>query len=548
MIKRNSTPLDFDSPPKNLSVHSYKNKYQSVSSLGNGSFGTVELAKVKFHKLDLLKSHEIDKRGTMLFPNADSKHNLSNLVAIKTMKKRLPLLHDYANVKEVKFILAVPSHPCLVQIFEMFVDDIRFQLHISMEALNQNLYQLIRSRRNVLFSPVTLRSILSQLLCAIKHIHKFNYFHRDVKPENILVIPTTQFYHSRSLIPPYRKNDNFIIKLGDYGLARHVSNMRPYTAYVSTRWYRSPEILLRQKSYSRPIDIWAFGSVAAEIVNFAPLFPGVNEIDQIWKILRILGTPTAPESNSLNNNYIVPLGGYWSEAQVLAQKLGFGIPAELGLTIAEVLPNPHTEPLADVIRSCLLWDPLARPNAHEISKMPYFKDTITLMDSHIDNEIPMQASLNKLAGIPVGSSATIMSSKPNATTITTATTPQASSLPLTLSRSPSKKNSPNKKPLLPPPKLKDVSLSYDDLEMGAYENYFSGYVTQTEKNKSHEQDSSDIDKICHAWMNKENDLKLESPIKPRNNNNNDNHTTKSIIGNKRSFSTFSLENEEIINS
>ena len=109
------------------------------------------------------------------------------------MKKKLPLLQEYSNVKEVKFILSVPSHPCLVQIYEMFIDDIQYQLHISMEALNQNLYQLIRSRRNIKFSPVTLKSILSQLLCAIRHIHKCNYFHRDVKPENILVIPTLHF-------------------------------------------------------------------------------------------------------------------------------------------------------------------------------------------------------------------------------------------------------------------------------------------------------------------------------------------------------------------
>ena len=121
------------------------------------------------------------------------------------MKKKLPLLQEYSNVKEVKFILSVPSHPCLVQIYEMFIDDIQYQLHISMEALNQNLYQLIRSRRNIKFSPVTLKSILSQLLCAIRHIHKCNYFHRDVKPENILVIPTLHFYGSKAAIPPYRK-------------------------------------------------------------------------------------------------------------------------------------------------------------------------------------------------------------------------------------------------------------------------------------------------------------------------------------------------------
>ncbi|CAK9436272.1 uncharacterized protein LODBEIA_P08300 [Lodderomyces beijingensis] len=393
----NSYPPDRSSPPRNLTVHSYQNHYQTISNLGNGSFGTVELAKIKFQKQDLL-AYDADKIGTLLHPLEDSKINTSNLVAIKTMRKKLPLLQDYSKVKEVKFILTVPSHPCLVQIFEIFVDNVNYQLHISMEALSQNLYQLIRSRRNAKFSPVTLKSIISQLLCAIKHIHKHQYFHRDVKPENILIIPTLHFYGSKELIPPYRRNDNFIVKLGDYGLARHTLNGRTYTAYVSTRWYRSPEILLRQKWYSYPIDIWAFGVVAAEIVNFAPLFPGSNELDQIWRILKALGTPMIPESNTLGSSYLIPLGGYWNEAFPLASKLGVELPMELGTTISDIVPGTNDTLIYDFIQSCLMWDPLARPDASELSKMPYFKESMRLMDSYFDKD-PIVKS-NKTPQLP----------------------------------------------------------------------------------------------------------------------------------------------------
>ena len=72
-------------------------------------------------------------------------------------------------------------------------------------------------------------------------MHKHGYFHRDMKPENLLV----------------NGPDN--VKIADFGLAREIRSRPPYTDYVSTRWYRAPEVLLRSTTYSAPIDIWAVG-------------------------------------------------------------------------------------------------------------------------------------------------------------------------------------------------------------------------------------------------------------------------------------------------
>lgn len=57
-----------------------------------------------------------------------------------------------------------------------------------------------------------------------------------------------------------------------------------FTDYVSTRWYRAPEILLKAKKYGTPIDIFALGCIMAELYLFWPLFPGVNERDMIEKM------------------------------------------------------------------------------------------------------------------------------------------------------------------------------------------------------------------------------------------------------------------------
>uniref|UniRef100_A0A915L0W4 Protein kinase domain-containing protein n=1 Tax=Romanomermis culicivorax TaxID=13658 RepID=A0A915L0W4_ROMCU len=64
-----------------------------------------------------------------------------------------------------------------------------------------------------------------------------------MKPENVLC------------------NGPEIIKLADFGLARELRSLPPYTDYVSTRWYRAPEVLLRSTIYSSPIDLWAVGEI-----------------------------------------------------------------------------------------------------------------------------------------------------------------------------------------------------------------------------------------------------------------------------------------------
>lgn len=111
------------------------------------------------------------------------------------------------------------------------------------------------------------------------------------------------------------ESETYIVKLADFGLARHIDCPDPYTSYVSTRWYRAPELLLRRGVYSCPIDVWAFGTMATEISNLKPLFPGSNEPDQIIKQVNILGQP-GPSS----------LAGTWHSMPQLAKKVRITYP------------------------------------------------------------------------------------------------------------------------------------------------------------------------------------------------------------------------------
>jgi protein kinase len=94
------------------------------------------------------------------------------------------------------------------------------------------------------------------------------------------------------LKPENLLESNGQIKIADFGLAREIRSKPPFTDYVSTRWYRAPEVILRAPNYNSPIDIFAIGAIMAELYRSWPLFPGNSETDQMQKICQILGSPT----------------------------------------------------------------------------------------------------------------------------------------------------------------------------------------------------------------------------------------------------------------
>ena len=65
-----------------------------------------------------------------------------------------------------------------------------------------------------------------------------------------------------------------------------------WTDYVATRWYRAPELMLGLNQYSCGLDMWSVGCIFAELFLKKPLFTGDSEVDQLFRIFQVLGTPT----------------------------------------------------------------------------------------------------------------------------------------------------------------------------------------------------------------------------------------------------------------
>ncbi|XP_035285246.1 serine/threonine-protein kinase MAK-like isoform X10 [Anguilla anguilla] len=284
------------------------NRYTTLRQLGDGTYGSVLMGK---------------------------SNESGELVAIKRMKRKFYSWEECMNLREVKSLKKL-SHANVVKLKEVIREN--DHLYFVFEYMKENLYQLMKDR-NKLFPESVIRNIMYQILQGLSFIHKHGFFHRDMKPENLLCMGPE------------------LVKIADFGLAREIRSRPPYTDYVSTRWYRAPEVLLRSSVYSSPIDMWAVGCIMAELYTLRPLFPGNSEVDEIFKICQVLGTVKKSD---------------WSEGYQLAAAMNFRFPQCVPTNLKTLIPNASSEAIS-LMRDLLQWDPQKRPTAAQALRYPYFQ-------------------------------------------------------------------------------------------------------------------------------------------------------------------------------
>ncbi|XP_009984711.1 PREDICTED: serine/threonine-protein kinase MAK isoform X2 [Tauraco erythrolophus] len=284
------------------------NRYTIMKQLGDGTYGSVLMGK---------------------------SNESGELVAIKRMKRKFYSWDECMNLREVKSLKKL-NHANVIKLKEVIREN--DHLYFVFEYMKENLYQLMKDR-NKLFPESVIRNMMYQILQGLAFIHKHGFFHRDMKPENLLCIGPE------------------LVKIADFGLARELRSQPPYTDYVSTRWYRAPEVLLRSSVYSSPIDMWAVGSIMAELYTLRPLFPGTSEVDEIFKICQVLGTPKKND---------------WPEGYHLASAMNFRFPQCVPISLKTLIPNASNEAI-QLMSDTLNWNPKKRPTASQALKYPYFQ-------------------------------------------------------------------------------------------------------------------------------------------------------------------------------
>ncbi|CAG2111797.1 unnamed protein product [Medioppia subpectinata] len=179
-----------------------------------------------------------------------------------------------------------------------------------------------------------------QLLRALKYIHSANVLHRDIKPDNILV------------------NSNADLKVCDFGLARVTDPLKSgsQTVYVTTRWYRAPEVMLTESCYNNSMDVWSVGCVLGEMLSGRPLFPGQNHYLQVNCILDVLGSEL--DVSWITNNYI--------RASIISRQLMDQV------NWPDKFPNVNLQTL-NLLGGLLTFNPNCRISVDQALEHPYLK-------------------------------------------------------------------------------------------------------------------------------------------------------------------------------
>jgi serine/threonine protein kinase len=234
-------------------------------------------------------------------------------------------------------VLRQLRHPNIVELNDVIQSEGR--LFLVFEFVDKDLKKYMEAHSGDL-SAETIKSYTHQLLAGLEYCHVRGVMHRDLKPQNILISKEGR------------------LKIADFGLARaFVPPIRPFTHEVVTLWYRPPEILLGCKTYALPVDMWAVGTIMAEMSTKRPLFPGDSEIDEIFKIFRVLGTPNEDS---------------WPGVTSL-QDWNTSYPVWPSLQLSRFVPNLDEEG-CDLMEQLMAIDPRRRLSAIEAMKHPYFKD------------------------------------------------------------------------------------------------------------------------------------------------------------------------------
>ncbi|CAG9764341.1 unnamed protein product [Ceutorhynchus assimilis] len=289
-------------------------RFLRLGKAGEGTYGVVYKAKNKLTGKNVaLKKIKLQK-----FQNKGCSEGVPS-----TAMREITLLKGVRHSSIVELLDVMYTTENLYLVFEYLELDLKRYMDVSKLSLEQEL----------------VRNYMKQLVDAMAYLHSHRILHRDLKPQNLLV------------------DKEGHIKLADFGLSRSFSlPTRTYTHEVVTMWYRAPELLLGEKMYCTGVDIWSLGCVMAEMLMKRALFPGDSEIDQLYKIFKIMGTPTEEKWRgvTLLQDY-KPAFPKW-QAQNLQDIIRF-----------------HCEEEEQLLEYMLTYDPAKRKTAKELLRCNYLK-------------------------------------------------------------------------------------------------------------------------------------------------------------------------------
>lgn len=191
------------------------------------------------------------------------------------------------NYAEILALLAISSHPNVIQMLRFGVDDNRMYW-MEMPRFDMNLHAFI-NRFQGLLELDELFDITSQIVAGVAHVHDHGWIHRDIKPDNILV------------------DDKTNIVVADFGYATRATN-RCMTIPICAPRYRAPE-LASQRFYSKEVDVFSLAATIFELFMAKDMFKNEKDIAD-----RCLVTGLVPSTRHVKFRAIIgePKGELWA--------------------------------------------------------------------------------------------------------------------------------------------------------------------------------------------------------------------------------------------
>ncbi|XP_067420430.1 mitogen-activated protein kinase 11 isoform X2 [Emydura macquarii macquarii] len=195
-------------------------------------------------------------------------------VAVKKLSRPFQsLIHARRTYRELR-LLKHMKHENVIGLLDVFTPATSIEnfneVYLVTNLMGADLNNIVKCQK---LTDDHIQFLIYQLLRGLKYIHSAGIIHRDLKPSNLAV------------------NEDCELRILDFGLARQTDD--EMTGYVATRWYRAPEIMLNWMHYNQTVDIWSVGCIMAELLKGKALFPGNDYIDQLKRIMEVVGTPSS---------------------------------------------------------------------------------------------------------------------------------------------------------------------------------------------------------------------------------------------------------------
>eukprot|EP00759_Apiculatamorpha_spiralis_P042651 PhF_6_TR40557/c0_g1_i1/m.60808/K04371/MAPK1_3; mitogen-activated protein kinase 1/3 len=333
-----------------MSTFIVNDQYKALEKIGNGSYGVVYVGE--------------DLR------NSNSPVAIKRIARASEQERNARLM-----LREVVILRHLAGSSNVLQVKDVSYEASTDTLYIITELFDTDMHKVLYSQD---LSEEHVKWIFFQLMQGLSCVHAAGVLHRDLKPSNVLL------------------NENCELRLCDFGMARvHVAatatspaanvDVGGMTDYVTTRWYRAPELLMEERNYDTAIDIWSCGCILAELLLQRPLFPGKDHIHQISCIVGLLGLPSADEISHIGSpqarDYVLHMTPTTSSPEIWRSHF----------------PETVSPMALDLVQKMLTFDPRRRLTAEQVLSHDWLASYQLLRSKGLPSKLTIPFDIDSLS-------------------------------------------------------------------------------------------------------------------------------------------------------